>query len=341
MSNKRRRNLIFIATAILVVAVVLGSFVSLNSQKAYNGNVEPLTLGVYPSEYSSLIYIANDKQYFSANGLDVTIKDYASGASAVTGMLNGEIDISTASEFVIANHAMQNASLYAFGSVSKYLNVYLVARTDKGIHSVSDLEGKTIGVSLGTALQFYLGRYLEVNGIDQSQIMLANLNFAQTADALSNGTIDAAVTFQPYIDQIQNLLPDLTVVLPIQSNQFGYFEATCTKNWASTHSDLIVRFLKALIQAENFNINYQDQAVSLVAKDLNYTDAYAASVWSDFQYSISLSQSFVLLMQEESRWLISNNLTSATSVPNFLNYIYVDGLKSVRPESVNIIGLGD
>jgi ABC-type nitrate/sulfonate/bicarbonate transport system substrate-binding protein len=219
--------------------------------------------------------------------------------------------------------------------------VYLVARTDKGSYSASDLEGKTIGVSLGTALQFYLGRYLDVNGVNQSRVKLVNLDFAETPNALSNGTVDAAVTFQPYVDQIQNLLPNITVLLPIQSNQFGYFEATCTRNWAATHSDLIVRFLKSLIQAENFNINNQNQAISLVAKDLNYTDAYTASVWSDYQYSVTLSQSFVLLMQEEARWLISNNLTSATSVPNFLNYVYVDGMKSVRPDSVNIIGLGD
>jgi hypothetical protein len=45
-----------------------------------------------------------------------------------------------------------------------------------------------------------------------------------------------------------------------------------------------------------------------------------------------------LLMQDESRWLISNNLTSTTSVPNFSNYVYVNGLKSVNPGAVNIIG---
>ena len=63
-------------------------------------------------------------------------------------MLNGEVDIATASEFVVANNALQNASIYAFGSLSKYLNLYLVARTDKGINSISDLVGKRIGVTL-------------------------------------------------------------------------------------------------------------------------------------------------------------------------------------------------
>jgi ABC-type nitrate/sulfonate/bicarbonate transport system substrate-binding protein len=341
MAMLKKRVLILIATAVLVLAIVLSSFLYLNFQKPYSGNIEPITLGLYPSEYNSLIYIAKDQQYFLANGLNVTLKNYPSGATAVQGMLAGEVNVATGSEFVLANNILQNANLYAIGSVSKYLNVDLVARTDEGISSVSDLVGKRIGVTIGSSNQFFLSRYLAVNGINQSQITLINLNFAETPNAIANGTVDAAVTFQPYINQIKNLLANRTVVWPIQSNQFGDFQATCTKNWATTHTDLIVRFLKALIQAEKFNINHQDQAISLVARDLNYTNSYTTSVWSDYHYSVTLEQSFILLMQEEGRWLISNNLTNATSIPNFLNYVYVDGLKSVKPQSVNIIGLGD
>ena len=332
---------IVIAAALLIAVVILSSFIYLASQKQYTGDVQSITLGIYPSEYNSLVLIANDQQYFLANGLDVTLKSYPSGATSVHGMLNGEVDIATASEFVIANNALQNASLYALGTVSKYLNVYLIARTDTGINSVSDLEGKKIGLSIGTANQFFLGRFLEINGLNQSKITLVNLNFAETPNALANGTVDAVVTNPPYVNQIQTLLNNNTRVWPLQSNQFGYFEATCSKNWANVHPDLIERFFKAIVQAESFNINHQDQAIALVAKDLNYTETYTASVWGDYQYSVGLDQSFVLLMQEEGRWLIRNNLTNVTSIPDFLNFIYADGLKSVKPQAVNILGLED
>jgi ABC-type nitrate/sulfonate/bicarbonate transport system substrate-binding protein len=325
----------------VVVAIVLSSFAYLNSQKPYVGNLESITLGVYPSEYNSLVYIANDQQYFSANGLKVTLKNYISGASAARGMLNGEVNVATASEFVVANNAMQNANLCAFGSFSKYLNLYVVARTDKGINSVSDLSGKRIAVTIGTGNQFYLGRFLELNGIKLNQVTLVNVNFAQTPNALANGTVDAAITFQPYINEIQGLLGSKTVIWPAQADQFGYFEALCPKDWAAAHPDLIIRFLKSLIQAQNFNLDHQNQAKDILAKQLNYTSSYVNSVWSEYQYSVTLDQSFILLMQDEARWLIDNNLTSVDSVPNFLNYVYIDGLKSVSPESVNIIGLGN
>ena len=32
-----------------------------------------------------------------------------------------------------------------------------------------------------------------------------------------------------------------------------------------------------------------------------------------------------------------NRLTRKTKVPNYLNFIYIDGLKAVKPEAVTII----
>ena len=99
-----------------------------------------------------------------------------------------------------------------------------------------------------------------------------------------------------------------------------------------------MRFLKAIVQAENFNLNHQDEAMVIVAKTLNYTSTYMASVWSNYQFLVSLDQSQIAAMQAESQWLIQNNLTNPTAVPNFLNYMYVNGLESVNPNAVNIIG---
>jgi hypothetical protein len=41
-------------------------------------------------------------------------------------------------------------------------------------------------------------------------------------------------------------------------------------------------------------------------------------------------------MNDEARWMMSNNLISRQAVPDFLYYIYVDGLKKVNLKSVNI-----
>ncbi len=335
----KKRNLIIAAVIFLVIAIVLSSFIYLNSQKPYIGKVERVTIGFFNSEMNALVYIADDQQYFAANGLNVTVKNFNSGAAAVNGLLNGEVDITGASEFVIAQKALENSSLYTFGSYCKSDKFYLVARTDRGIENVSDLKGKTIGVPMGTNGEFYLGRFLELNDISRSEVNLVNVvPFVQTPDVLANGTVDAAVAFQPYINQIESLLGNKTVMWPIQNNQLAYIDAICTRSWGVTHPDLIVRFLKAIVQAESFGLNNQEKAIVILAKTLNYSSEYLKTVWSDYQFSVTLDQAQLLAMQDEAQWLINNQLTNASTVPNFINYVYQDGLKSVKPGAVNIIG---
>ena len=338
MTMQRKQNLIILVAVVLIAVVVLASFTYLISQKPYKGTVESITIGLIPLELNTLIYIANNQNYFADNGLNIIMKSYGSGFAATNGMLNGEVNIALSSEFVVAEEALANNSFCTFGSIAKY-NIYnVVARTDKGINNISDLTGKTIGVAFGTIAEFYLGSFLELNNINQSKITTINVPNAQTANALENGTVDAVVTYQPIINQIEGSLSNNTVVWSAQSYQLGYFDLVSTNSWVTAHSDLVVRFLKALIQAENFNINNQEQTKDIVAKTLNYTSAYMANVWPNYQFSVTLDQSQILALQDESQWLISNNLTFATTVPYFPNYVYLNGLLSVNPDSVNIVG---
>ena len=65
MALLKRRNLVIFAAVVLVVAIIVSSFVYINSQKSFNGKVESITIGTLPSAYDTLIYIAIDQQYFA------------------------------------------------------------------------------------------------------------------------------------------------------------------------------------------------------------------------------------------------------------------------------------
>ena len=337
MTAPKRGSLIVLSVIILVIALVLSSFVYLNSQKPYAGNIESITIGTVPNETNSLIYIANDQKYFAANGLNITLKSYASGLADAKAVLKGEINIGIATEFIVAEEAFDNASLYVLGTDSKFSSFSLVARADQGITSISDLNGKTIGVSFGTIAQFYLGRFLELNNLNLSKVTLVNVPFAQSQSALANGTINAVLTLQPFVSQIENALGNEIVMWEAQSNQLGYNDLVCSRNWTQEHPDLITRFLKSLIQAEDFVTNHQNQAIDIVTKALNYSSTYLPPLWANYQFTVSLDQSQILAMQDESRWLIQNNLTNSATIPSFLDYIYFDGLETVKPTAVNIL----
>ena len=62
-----------------------------------------------------------------------------------------------------------------------------------------------------------------------------------------------------------------------------------------------------------------------------------ARIWPQHRFSLSLDQTLIVAMKDEAQWMINNNLTSEKTIPDFMNYIYTDGLKAIKPEAVNII----
>ena len=329
---------IVLAAVLLVAVIIISSFVYLNSQKTYAGQIESITMGMLPNENAALIYVAQNQQYFIANGINLTLRDYISGVTAIDGLLNGKADVVLTSDYILAVTAFRNVSVCTFGSIAKGTSLYLLGSREMGINSIPDLKGKTIGVASGTAGDFYLGRFLELNGLELNQVTIVNVPYFESPNALANGTVAAVVSVQPFITTIQNQLGNRSITWSVQSDQPYYVDAVCMRNWAADHPELVVRFLRALIQAQDYISNSPEKAMAIVANKLNYNSSYLSTVWADFQFSLSLDQAQISAMQDEARWSIDNNLVNATAIPDFSNYIYVEGLKTVAPGAVSIIG---
>jgi ABC-type nitrate/sulfonate/bicarbonate transport system substrate-binding protein len=324
---------------VAVAAVGLSSFFYLNQKAGFEEKMESLIVAHPQFESLALFWVAQDQGFFVQNGLNVTSTNYSTGAAALEGVLSGDADIAVGTaEFPLVGKAFQNESIRTIGSIDKIDFIYLVGRKDRGIEAVSDLAGKRVGTTIGTVSEFYLGRLLSLNGLSMQNITLVDVRTpVDWVNGVVNGTIDAVVTAQPYADLVKDGLGDNAFVWPAQSSQSQFALMISTNEWIETHPDLVDRFLKSLLQAEEFANNYPAKAKEIVRTEMNFTGEYIEEVWTRNRFGLSLDQSFVQAMEGEARWMISNNLTNATAVPNFVNFIYFDGLVSVKPESVNII----
>lgn len=327
-----------IAAIVLIALVGFGAWYLQNSQKPYEGMIESITIGEpMLLESSGLIYIADDQHFFTDNGLNVTIKGYDTGFNAVNGMLNDEIDLAVATEFVIVGKAFQQEKIYSIGSIAKYQTYYLIGRKDKGIENASDLRGKTIGFTHGTVGEFYLGRFLDLHGINPGNVTLVDVKPSQFIDAIENGSIDAIIVYGPYVETIKDRLGTNAAIWRAQSGQLGYWNAICRDDWAAQHPELINRFLKSIDQAVDYSIYHPAEAKAIMQKRLQADDAYVTSAWNDTQFGLSFDQSLISAMDDEGRWMINNNLTSVKKVPDYRDYIYLNGMDMVKPGSVYIV----
>jgi ABC-type nitrate/sulfonate/bicarbonate transport system substrate-binding protein len=331
-----KKIVIGIVVIVVIVLAGLGVWYFSNSPATYSGTPVSITIGNTPNENPALIYIAEDQGYFFENGLNVTLRDYSSGNASIYGLENGETDISECTEFNVVGEAFNKENVSIIANINKFNSAFILGRKDKGIENVSDLRGKKIGVTRGVMLEFFLDRFLYLNGMNASDVTIVNLQSPQYVDALTNGSVDALVSTL-YIDQIHERLGNNLVSWPVQSGQNSNWILVCRNDWASTHPDEINSFLKSLDQAEQFTIDHPDEAKAIVQKKLNYTDAYMATIWPENHFSLSLDQSLVFAMEDEGRWMINNDLTTEKTIPDNRNYIYSNGMEKVKPEAVNII----
>jgi NitT/TauT family transport system substrate-binding protein len=323
----------------LLILPILGSILPVVScsQVSYTGKAETLTLAAVPTELNALVYVAEDKEFFSNNGIEIAFKEYDSGATSAAGMLNGEADIALAAEFPIVRQVFNREDIVNFGTVARYENTYIIWRSDSGIKTIADLKGKRVGVTLTTISEFYLGRTLQLNGVDIHQVILVDTKAADAEKALANGEVDAVVTWEPWVTQVNQRFGKEAITKPAQSDQYAYWNLVTTSSWATNHPDTMERLLKALARADEYVAGHQDEAKAIVRKRMSFDSAYMETIWPQYQFSLSLDQSLITAMEDEARWMIENNLTTEKQVPNFNNYIYEDALKAIKPEAVNII----
>ncbi|NJD77626.1 MAG: ABC transporter substrate-binding protein [Candidatus Methanoperedens sp.] len=336
MKSSKRFILVIIVIA-AILAVVLGLMFYQN--QGYTGKTESITIGYSPFEQTALFWIAKDQHFFEANGLNVTLRKYDSGVGSLDGMLNGEADIAVGvTEFPTAWRILQKERIRIIGGIAKTEQIYLVGRKDRGIEYISDLKGKRVGTTLRTISHFYLGRFLELHGMNMKDITLVELKTpAEWVDAVANGDIDAVATSQPYVNSAKERLGDNAVIWPAQGGQLLFGLIVSTDEWVTKHPEPVTRLLKSLAQAEEYIIHNPAEAKVIVQKRLNMDSAYIETIWSQDQFSLSLDQSLILAMEDEARWMINNNLTDETNIPDFLDYIGEDGLKEVKPEAVDIV----
>jgi NitT/TauT family transport system substrate-binding protein len=155
------------ATAVIaaITLVGFGAWYLTSFPATYSGTPASITIGIPPLESAALIYIAVDQGYFARNGLNVTLRDYNPAIAGVDGLLNGEVDLAGASEYAVVVKAFKKENISIIVSGDEIQTNYLIGRKDRGIQSFSDLEGKKIGIPLGTNAEFYLGRFLVLHGI--------------------------------------------------------------------------------------------------------------------------------------------------------------------------------
>lgn len=291
----------------------------------------------YPG--SALISIAEAKGHFAAEGLQVTLKAYPTGKACLDAALAGEADFTTTADIPVMFASMKDAPVAILASMSTTSggDYGIVARRDRGIGSPEALKGKRVGVPAGTSAHFFVDGLMLRRRVDASQFKVVNVAPAKMPEALAAGEVDAIGVWEPYLGQVKEALGDKAITF----GQPGIYDSpwllAAHRELAARRPEAARRLLRALIRAERYFAAEPAAAREALAKARNEDLARVEKLISVFRFDVRLAQSLLGGLEDEARWAIRTKIVDRTTVPNYLDYLYLDGLRAVRPERVSVI----
>ncbi len=287
-SWKRRTGLV----AGIILALILSACGSsgTTTTTSSNGTTTTVThLSIMVGGLSKQIYLPNELTqrlgYFAQQGLDVTLIDEASGQSAETEVLAGQVDAGSGSY----NHTID---LQAAGKNIESVvqlgiapgEAEIVSAKEAGqIHSFADLKGKNLGVTeLGSGTQALQIALLHRVGLGPDQAHYVPVGAGDTfIAALQQGKIDAGMTTEPTISRvlasgIGKVLVDLRSPQSTTAALGGSYPFICLfmkNDYVNSHKDVVQKLVNAYVKT----LKWMQTHTATQIADMMPADYYAGN----------------------------------------------------------------
>lgn len=255
----------------LCLFIVLLSVDSCGKKPGSGADLRPVTVqwGWIPDGHHAGFYVALEKGYYKARGLDVTFLPGGLDSNPVKAVMSKSADIGQAGgiEQVISARA-QGLPILAFAAIHRDTPHALISLERNPIRSATDLPGKRIAVAYGDAAELLFKAYLAKAGVDPKAMTLEPFRFDLTP--LINGRVDAITGFktdQPVTLKEQGLKPVVLSYSSLGVNSYGYTFFT-TEEFRAHHPDVVEAFYAASRDGFEYAFAHPDEAIAITKKAL-------------------------------------------------------------------------
>jgi NitT/TauT family transport system substrate-binding protein len=169
---------------------------------------EHIKIGIQKLEGQGPLFIAQEKSYFAAEGLDAELVYFNAAQPIAVGVVSGDLDFAVAGfgagfYNLAAQGELRIIAAYVREAPSFQATAYVVSNRayQAGMTSLKDFAGKSVAVmQIGSSQHYALGRLADKYGFDLKGVrVVAVQSGANEASAVVGGQVDAAVVPETYV----------------------------------------------------------------------------------------------------------------------------------------------
>jgi NitT/TauT family transport system substrate-binding protein len=331
----------FKATILSLILPCLSAIAGCDADKPGGTSREPkkVNVAITAGPLSASFYVAHAKGFFREEGLDAALQTFGSGQLAFAAMLAGKADFSTVAMPPIARAALDGKPVLIVATVCTADRTNLIiARKDKGIETIADLKGKRVGLSLGTIAEFMLHIYLTTAYVRPDEVQMVDFPPDALVAPLVNGEVDAISSWEPHTTPAKDRLGSNAVVLHMPGLYTFFLNLAATRDLADRDPEVVVQLLRGIVKANRFIREHPAEAKSIIGKNSGMDMVEIERNWEDYNFRAELNQALILSLEDHARWMLARE-GRTDKIPDFLDFLYINGLKSVRPAAIRIAGM--
>ncbi|MBF0555211.1 MAG: NrtA/SsuA/CpmA family ABC transporter substrate-binding protein [Nitrospirae bacterium] len=288
-----------------------------------------------PKNISMAAIVAEKEGYFRSEGLNVESSNIQTGKVAMDALLSGNIDFAIIVDTNIAFVKFQPGSdIEIICSIGTKFDDGIVARKDKGIQSIKDLKGKTVAVTTGTTNHIFAYRLLAQNGLEKD-VKFMNLTPPAIQASLLTGDIAAGSIWEPFRYNVMKQLNSNAVEFVDPNAYKAYAIVAVRKKYAEEHGQEIVKFLNALIRGEEFIRKHRDEAIGILAHEMDMDKNVLKAIWKEYDVSVMLEPGMLQTIKSEGKWIKETQRGfDDRPVPSYDDVVNPAFLKKIAPQRV-------
>lgn len=328
--------LLVVLQSILLVVFIAACDNKQSTETASVGSVRIAAMKSSVTGYT--FYVAREKGFFKQVGLDIIFDSSFPHGKASIAALNEGADMAVSSETPFVHAVLEGSVIQMITStVSARNHLALVASKDRGVESADDLKGKTVGVTKGSNGEYFLDLVLLSHGVKKSDIQTLDLKPKAMVAALENGTVDAIVSWNPIKHQAISTLRDRATVLVAEGIYTPRFLVSASKTYIESNPAIIKKVIEALQLSTEFIREHGEEAGLIANRYLNINVPLLEELGATYIFDLALDQELLSTLEDQAQWSLRRSGKDSSERPDFLKYIYLEGLEEVLPDQMTII----
>jgi len=318
-----------------VVFVLIAALTGCGKNPRQAPPMQKITVACTSQPQGTLVHVAVVKGFFAEEGLTVERQMHPYGKVALQSLLENKADFATVAETPVMLSVLRGERFFVIANIeASTQNNAIVARRDAGISVLGDLKGKRIGFTPGTTSDFFLDSLLTTIGLRRSAVQPVPLDPDDMPKAMSEKKVDAVCTWNYPLTRIKRQLGPNGILFFDREIYTETFNIAVRQELVQGHPATVQSFLRALVKAERFVAGRPEEAQALIATATGTELEIVKEVWNAFNYRVRLDQTLRITLEDETRWAMKNGLTDRTVMPDYRNYIHLEGIRTVKPDAV-------